>query len=297
MKTKPYTFRKAGLEDLPVIAEWLVHISKDPAHHCIHSWSGESSKEIAEGLEKYFNDDELIYLMVFKGETLIGTMGAEYDKAMGCVWLHGPLVDTKHWDKCCEQLYENLVKALPGNMKEFRAYLNTANGSGIAFYQKHGFILKEHPSFVYQLSRMDRVPLPSHIYTPLGKTHQADFKRLFEKLFPDTYYSVERLVEMQGKSHEIFIVQNKHTFAGFVVLDRDENEIQFLGVEPAFRQKGHGKILLSTGINYLFDNENADKVDLNVNGDLENAQKLYESVGFSMQYSGIGLTKTVSSKQ
>ena len=268
-------------------------MSKDPARHCIHSWSGESSKEIAEGLVNYFNDGELLYFMAFKGDKLIGTMGAEFDEEMACAWLHGPLIDAKHWENCIDPMIEKILEILPPKIKEFRVYLNTKNVSGIAFYQKQGFIKKEHPSFVYQLSRIDRVPFPSHIYTPLGKTHIANFKRLFEKLFPNTYYSVERLLEMQGKSHEIFIVQSKHTFAGFVVINRDEHEIQFLGVEPVFRRKGYGKILLSTGINYLFDNEKMDQVDLNVNGELENVQKLYKSIGFSLKYSGIGLSKLI----
>lgn len=276
-----------------MISAWIVARSGHAEHHCIHSWAGEPADEIAQDLETYFNDGELVYMLAFVKDRFVGSFGAEFDTDMGCAWLHGPLIEQKYWDNAADAMYDRLLKSLPAEIKEFRAYINTANERGISFYEKRDFIKKKHPSFVYQLSRICRVPLPSHIYLPLEADHEAEFKRLFTDLFPNTYYSVDRLLDMKGKSHEIFIAMHQHSFAGFVVISKDEHEVQFLGVEPAFRRQGYGKILLSTGINYLFDIIKTDQVDLNVNGDLENAQRLYESVGFKLMYSGIGLTKKV----
>ena len=297
MNIKHLTYHKAKPEDLPIISRWIVNLSQDPARHCIHSWAGEPAEEIESGLETYFKDGELVYMLLYLKDKLIGTMGAEFDTDMACAWLHGPLVDPKYWESCTTALYDKLLVELPPDIKEFRAYLNTKQESGIAFYHKQGFVKKDHPSFVYQLTRICRVPLPSHIYTPLEKEHENDFIRLFNELFPNAYYPAERLIEMKGESHEIFITMNRHTFAGFVVISKDEHEIQFLGVEPSFRKQGYGKLLLSTGINYLFDTVKTDQVDLNVNGELENAQRLYESVGFKLMYSGIGLTKKSQSAE
>jgi len=286
-----YNYKKATIDDLPLIAEWIVRTSQDPAQHCIHSWAGENPEEVAEGLINYFNDGELLYILAYHKDKLIGSMDVEFDEEMGAAWLHGPLIDTLHRNACANALYEKTLNELPADIKELRAYLNTNNEAGKGFYQELGYTKKDHVSYVYQLPENNRIPLKSDKCIPLDKKHETDFLHLYHSLFPDPYYSGERILEMRGKSHEVFIVLDDLLFAGFIVICLDENEIQFLGVEAGQRRKGLGKALLSCGINYLFDKNKENCLSLNVSGDLENTQKLYQSVGFSLQYSGMGFTK------
>jgi ribosomal protein S18 acetylase RimI-like enzyme len=286
-----YSYKKATINDLHLIAEWIVKTAQIPSQHCIHSWAGESAEEVAEGLISYFNDGELLYILAYHKDKLIGSMGMEFDEDMGAAWVHGPLIDILHRDACINPLYKKALNELPADIKELRAYLNTENKASIKFYQELGYTKKDHVSYVYQLPAKNKIPLNLDKCILLDNKHEADFLHLYHTLFPDPYYSGKRILEMRDKSHEVFIVLEDEIFAGFVVICLDENEIQFLGVETGQRQKGLGKALLSCGINYLFDINKGKCLSLNVSGDLENAQILYQSVGFSLQYSGIGLTK------
>ena len=288
-----YTYKKATINDLSLIAEHIVKLAQNPEQHCIHSWAGESAEEVAQDLVTNYKNGELLYNLILHRGKIIGSMGAEFDEEMGTAWLQGPLINSQQWGAHAETLYEQTLNMLPSKIKELRAYLNTKNNTGRDFYQDHGFTEKDHVSYVYHLPLESRIQLTSTECLPLDIKHEKEFLELYKTLFPDPYYSGKRILEMQDKSHKVLMALEGNIFAGFVIICLDECEIQFLGVNNKQRLKGFGKLLLSCAINYLFDKREAKSISLNVSGDLENAQNLYQSVGFSLQYCGIGLSKAI----
>jgi mycothiol synthase len=61
-----------------------------------------------------------------------------------------------------------------------------------------------------------------------------------------------------------------------------QGQIHMLGVDPDYRRKGIGKIVLSAGLSYL-KSRGVDTVELTVDGENRPARLLYEAVGFKVR--------------
>ena len=120
---------------------------------------------------------------------------------------------------------------------------------------------------------------------------------LFEMLFPKAYYSAERIIHMIGGSHQVLVMNAGEQVFGFAVVSTEGGEsvgeVQFLGVREDCRRRGYGRQLLLSAIDWLLDRAGVSHIALNVNEELVHARELYESVGFRLQYTGVGLARTL----
>jgi ribosomal protein S18 acetylase RimI-like enzyme len=275
------------------LAEWLVQISQSPEQHCLHSWSGENSDALWQQLLSYLDDAELCYVIAYWNYKMVGAMGSEYDEELDRAWLHGPHVTTEKWDDIASELYARLLEEMPACVTQLDAYLNIANVRGRRFYARQGF--KERGSFSYDfwLTPDDRMFSRDRPFTLLDKRHEASFIRLFQTLFPTAYYSGQRILHMLGESHQVLVVAEGEEVLGFTVVSTDRilsiGEIQFLGVREDCRGQGHGRNLLLMAIDWLLNRVGVSRVGLNVGEELIHARSLYESVGFKLQFTGVGL--------
>jgi ribosomal protein S18 acetylase RimI-like enzyme len=73
--------------------------------------------------------------------------------------------------------------------------------------------------------------------------------------------------------------------------------VEFLGVSEGARRQGVGKRLLATAVFWLFHKQQVPQISLNVHGDNANARSLYESAGFRLAYTGVGLQITGNGKK
>lgn len=287
-------YRQATLEDIPLLVQNIIFASMKPSNHCLHSWAGDTPADLTADFTAAFEDGELYYILAVSGPCIIGAIGGEYDHDLERVWLHGPHVFTGSWSILAARLYEELMLILPATATRWDAYLNTKNANGIDFYRKHGFSqgLVSHD---YHLNINRRVSLACEDCRLLDAHLQDQFCSLFNRLFPATYYSAEALVQMQGMSHFIHIIEQDGRLAGFSVAALEngssKGEIQFLGVSEDFRSRGFGKRLLAKAVDYLFDSKDVTEIALNVEDNLTNARGLYESLGFVLSYSGMPLSR------
>jgi ribosomal protein S18 acetylase RimI-like enzyme len=127
------------------------------------------------------------------------------------------------------------------------------------------------------------------------KAQETSFKELFNALFPSAYYSANRIIEMIGQSHQVLVEVQGDTVLGFAVVsvegDQSEGELQFFGVREDSRRRGYGRKLLISAIDWLVDQAGVEQVSLNVAEELVHARGLYESVGFRLRFTGVGLEK------
>lgn len=102
---------------------------------------------------------------------------------------------------------------------------------------------------------------------------------------------------MMGQSHQVLVAAEGQEVLGFVVVSVEEGlsagEIQFLGVREDCRRQGYGRRLLLSAIDWLWDRGGVAGICLNVGEEQFSARGLYESVGFRLRYTGIGLRKEV----
>ena len=100
---------------------------------------------------------------------------------------------------------------------------------------------------------------------------------------------------MIGHTHQVFVLAGGEQVLGFAVVSAEgpasEAEVQFVGVREDSRRQGYARRLLLAAIDWLFDTARASQISLNVGEELVHARALYESVGFRLCYTGIGLSK------
>ena len=92
--------------------------------------------------------------------------------------------------------------------------------------------------------------------------------------------------------YTVYVVDDEEVlgYAVVVVGDRGEvGELQFLGVREDCQGKGYGRRLIMTAVDWLFDHAGVSGISLNVNEELVGARRLYETMGFRLRYTGIGL--------
>jgi GNAT superfamily N-acetyltransferase len=289
------TFQVAQKNDFSTLAEWLVQKSQEPKHHCLHTWSGQSTEGLQEQLLSYWSDEELCYIMALGDGKLIGAMGSEYDRNLGRGWLHGPHAELKNWEVLPGELFRRLLAEMPEDIRQLDAYLNIENSRGRRFFNEKGFKERENLNYDFWLMPDDRVVSGGGGCMLLKKAQESSFKLLYEALFPDAYYSAERIIQMIGQSHQVLVEADEETVLGFAVVsvegDESEGELQFFGVREDSRRKGYGRKLLLSAIDWLLDNAGVAQVCLNVGEDLVHARDLYESVGFWLRFTGVGMEK------
>jgi GNAT superfamily N-acetyltransferase len=292
-------FRVARRDDYRVLAEWLVQVSQAPEQHCLHTWSGETAEGLQQQLVSYWDESELCYVMALQDGQLVGAMGSEYDEGLERGWLHGPHVATEDWGAIAARLFTRLLAELPTCIGQLDAYLNVENTRGRRFYAQQGFKEREHLNYDFWLTPDQRVVSGDRGCMLLGKEHETSFKQLYEVLFPAAYYSAERVLQMIGQSHQALVVTAGEEVLGFAVVSAEgsqsEGEVQFLGVREDSRRQGYGRRLLLAAIDWLLDRAGASRVCLNVGEELVHARDLYESVGFRLRFTGVGLEKTLAS--
>jgi len=292
------TFQVAQRDDYGGLADWLVQMSQVPEQHCLHTWSGQTAKELQQQLLSYWHDSELYYVMALRDGRLAGAMGSEYDEGLERGWLHGPHVATGDWDLIAGELFTRLLSALPACIGQLGAYLNVENAWGRRFYVQQGFKEREHLNYDFWLTPEDRVVSGDEGCLLLGRKHETSFKQLYKALFPAAYYSAERVIHMVGHSHQVLVVAEGEEVLGFVVVSTEGSEsageIQFFGVREDRRRQGYGRRLLLSAIDWLLDRAGVSWVYLNVGEELVHARHLYESAGFRLRFTGIGLEKTLA---
>lgn len=292
-------FRVAQRDDYRELTEWLVQMSQAPEQHCLHTWSGQSAEGLQQQLLGYWDDSELCFLMALRGDQLVGAMGSEYDEGLGRGWLHGPHVAAADWERIAAALFHRLLAELPLGIGQLDAYLNVENLRGRRFYAEQGFEERGNLSHEFCLTSGERLVSSEGRGILLEREYETPFKQLYEALFPAAYYSAERIIQMLGQSHQVLVVAEGEEVLGFAVVgvegNASEGEIQFFGVREESRRQGHGRRLLLSATDWLFDRAGVSKVCLNVGQELVHARALYESVGFKLRHTGIGLRKELAS--
>jgi len=291
-------FRLAQRGDVPGLARWLVRLCEDPKQHCMHTWSGEDAADLGGLLSKYFDDGELVYVLAFRGESLVGAMGCEIDEELQRGWLHGPHVGLGDWESMAEELSAGVVAALPPSINTLDAYPNTANTRAADFYRRRGFSEIGGVSYVYGMAAEDWVASGGTSCTPLEEGHEPSFLKLYRALFPNAYYSGQRILSMLGSSHRVFVIAEGLEILGFAAGCADEDsrsgEVQFVGVRQDRRGEGLGRRLLQAVVDWLFGEVAVSEVTLNVRQDVPHARSLYERAGFTRRYAGVGLRRAES---
>ncbi len=286
-------FRILGYKDIPDLVNFIIPICIKPAQHCIHSWAGDEVDELISDLRKLHSDGELIYSGIYKDNRLTAALGCEFEVELGRGWLLGPHSISGDYSKI-PALFTYLRTSLPEKISIFDSFPNLANTGSQKFYLSQGFAERDHNTHQYVLRRKDFCPSDSEYkFADFSPEFKPSFKYLYNKLFPNTYYSANRIIELNGQRHQIFLNTVDGETAAFVIANRSEDktrgEIDFLGVAEKYRKTGIGSGLLSKAVAWVFSDLSVKVISLTVNDNLSGARSLYAKHGFKLKYSGVGM--------
>ena len=280
-------------EEFSILADWIIELNRSPEWQCLHSWSGQSAAELRDQLRRDWKAGELCYLIALEEGNWVGSIGAEYDLELGRAWIHGPHTIPGTWSRLSGVLYETLLGKIPPGITRWDVFLNMENRRAQRFYAAQGFQQRPKLSFEYCLQSEAHPEPGTELLDPLTEANFESFKELFLDLFPTAYYSPERIRQMDGDSHRVFMIQEADIVQGFVTLSLNpgstSGEIQFLGVRDECRGMGYGRQLLMTAVNWLIKEEGKSLICLNVDDENDPAIALYETLGFKLLYTGVGL--------
>ncbi len=293
------TIKSVPKERFPELVQYIYNQCQTPEYQCLHAWANDKPEALLSDFQKYHSDGELLYQAAYLDSKIIAACGCEFDEELGRGWLHGPLLGSQKDAGSANQLYSILIKKLPPKIRILDAFPNIKNKFLRDFYSNLGFDERENFTHLYQLARTDFETVADNGLCKTFVSEQSKaFTKLYQAQFPNAYYSAKRVLEMNGTSHRIFTIGETDQVAGYVVVNRSEDntcgEVDFLGVDPSVQGKGYGSALLSTGVEWIYNKPETNLITLSVFDNLTGARALYERQGFRLQYSGVGLRKILA---
>lgn len=157
----------------------------------------------------------------------------------------------------------------------------SASSSGTAAVQRLGF------SYVFSEYRMESVTEPPIVPGPLrlitvGSSDVDVLSELMLQTFGETIRSPQTLLEeLQRPEIRYFLAEVDGRRIGQIGVLESEDSLYFraFGIVPEYRQRGHGRQLLSTTVRLML-SEGHRRFELDVATDNDKALTLYKSCGF-----------------
>jgi ribosomal protein S18 acetylase RimI-like enzyme len=271
----------------------MARYNERPENQCIHS--GEGAESIRKQMEIWDDGGEFCLVGAWQNDELVAAMGAEFDEELGRAWLWGPFAEG---GETADRLFNDLLAFLPATINQtLHSYLHIENKAGNAFYERHGFG-EPKIALVYLARRPETVVKPAELLPECTTERAADFVQLHDTIFPHTFYSGQEIWSKLDETHKVFVYAQRDRVLGYVYAKVDESSgegyVEFLGVSERAQRQGVGKRLLATAVYWLFHDQQVPQIGLNVHGDNSNARSLYESAGFRLAYTGVGLRRGVA---
>lgn len=264
---------------------FITRLNQIPAHKI--SYLGESEKEITEDLKVIQPPEGYGFIVVSDDREIVGLFGVELDVELGRCWLFGPYVEHDNWDSIADLLYAELLDALPKEITNQELFFPEENTRVDKFVLRHGFDFYSAGA-VLTLDAEQVNILPESGEQDLGDGSAAQFIALHEVVFPNTYYSGKQLLKLaEDEDKCLFVHRVDERIVGYIFLQVREaargGYIDYIGVVQDFRQRGIGKSLVVSGIQWAFQFPFVEKVSLTVKPDNTPAVRLYHGLNFKTE--------------
>ncbi|HET9437150.1 MAG TPA: N-acetyltransferase [Gaiellaceae bacterium] len=202
------------------------------------------------------------------------------------------MVERADWDGLADGLYEALLRLVPrvASLDQELAG-DVANVRVAGFAGRHGFTAGEvHHLLTVSgsaLAALATEPLPS-----IPPDRQARFLELHDRLFPGTYYTGAQLLEMAAEGVATVLGRVADgDLVGYAAGRIDEGGggyLDFVGVDPGCRRRGHGRALVRAMCGALRELQPIPRLRLTVGGANAAALELYRELGFERTSSMVG---------
>ncbi|MBD8500833.1 GNAT family N-acetyltransferase [Paenibacillus arenosi] len=222
------------------------------------------------------------FVLAYENDELIGVLGFDADLEQHCAEIWGPFVKVDKWEHV-DKLWSQMVDLLPKEIHSLSLFPNKKNAPVIQLAEYFDFS-KESEQAILKFQRADRCKLTEAGAVELTESYYTEMIELHNRVFPNTYYSGQQIVERVNEHRKVFIITNGAELSGYIYVEAEpefgEASIEFFGVTESERGKGIGNRLLTAALTWLFAFETIEAITLCVNANNDKAIPLYKKVGF-----------------
>jgi ribosomal protein S18 acetylase RimI-like enzyme len=259
-------------------------MNNQSAHHI--GYFGLDRVDIRHTLEQLNPPLAYGFMLAFDQGQLVGLFGIEVDAEIDRAWLFGPLIDhPDDWHPLADRLYDAVRSLIPAGIGHQEIFCDALNENVCAFAGRHGLPLISD-ALIFTLTRGAAAWGTAADFRP---EFLESLRALHERLFPNTYYTTEQMVDRQDSHTRLLIAEHGGQLQGYVFGKVDpeaaEGYIDFVGVDEAWRGKGIGRSLLGAVVGWMFSFPEVTTIALTVHADNKAAERLYRSSGFTCERS------------
>ena len=288
-------FKLAEKEDVNKISSFIAKINSKVENHI--GYCGTNKEEIANSLVEDITDIPFnnSFIIGIEDGDIIGVLGFDTDFDSNSVEIWGPFLKEDKWD-IATIMWDKMIEILPKKIGLLSMFINKRNKNCLRLAEDLNFI-KESEEIILKFERSHIDNLNDIPIIELSPDYYKDMQLLHDKVFPNTYYSGNQIIERLDDHRKVFVDIKDNKLAGYIYLEVNpafgEGSIEFFAVDESQRGKGIGSKLLTMALKWLFTFDSVDDIILCVNSTNEKALNLYKMVGFKQEYQLCYFTKKV----
>lgn len=279
-------FKLAEKEDINKISSFIAKINSQIENHI--GYCGTNKEEIANSLVEDITDISFneSFIIGIEDEDIIGVLGFDTDFDSNSVEIWGPFLKEDKWD-IATIMWDKMIEILPKKIGLLSMFINKRNKNCLRLAEDLNFI-KESEEIILKFERSHIDNLNDIPIIELSPDYYKDMQLLHDKVFPNTYYSGNQIIERLDDHRKVFVDIKDNKLAGYIYLEVNpafgEGSIEFFAVDESQRGKGIGNKLLTMALKWLFTFDSINNIILCVNSANEKALNLYNTVGFEQEY-------------
>ncbi|WP_102275286.1 GNAT family N-acetyltransferase [Cytobacillus massiliigabonensis] len=271
------------LIDLHALSYFIAKLNGMNEHHV--GYCGKKHDEILNTLLNKFSDlpIEECFSVMYKENEIIAALGLDISLEDKEAELWGPFIYQNNWEDAVNTIWNDLSRKIEDRVNVFHGFYGEENINGNAFMsllgaEKKGMhlTLKSHnKDFNYQQDSSIK---------EINEAMFADFIKMHENAFPNTYYSGIEILEKLNGYNKVFIIEEDFDIAGYVYVEGNpefkEGNIEYISVSPNQRNKGIGTRLMKRAMHFLFTELRIKEITICVEATNLTAINLYKKAGF-----------------
>ena len=279
---RPVEYKLATNNDIDQISQFIADLNICEENHI--AYCGDNSDEIANSLTEDITDIPFnqSFLVATQDDKIIGVIGFDADLGRNSAEVWGPFIKETRWDIALE-MWNKMTQLLPEEMDLISMFLNNKNERCIELVDKLGFSKESEQSILIfdndDFNKLDDISLKE-----LSVDYYQEMQSLHDKVFPNTYYSGEEILERLNSNRKVFIETDDNNLSGYIYVEAEpeygEGNIEFFAVCEREKGKGVGSKLLRNALKWLLSFESINEISLCVNSQNSKAINLYKKVGF-----------------
>ena len=266
-------------------AEVVAHVAEaqlDPTRHVLYL--GADADSIATDLAAVAAWRDRTWVARDGDGSVEGVVTADLDEQMGRLWWLGPWARSPAVSAALLDAAEPVVAGL-AREREFAP--DERNAALVRIALDRGYVADEASAvLVCDLDEWPHVALPDlALVRPLEPDDHAAVARLHDQLFPGTHTAGRVLVADEGTTVHVYGDEDPVGYVATQVQADGSGYIDFLGVAPGARGRGHGRALIAAAMTALADRD-VPTANLTVRVGNAPARALYASLGLQEERRG-----------